>query len=129
MGQIPSQRRAVFQELLESQNKAWRAAVKPARQALRIESDEVVSIEFAESQRFGDDTDCESLAPTLRYSTRLLRRKHLLADRLGHAMLLRKGELYRLVDFVDPKAIPEEVSDQLDVLAAFFAEAKPGEEA
>jgi ABC-type branched-subunit amino acid transport system ATPase component len=52
-----------------------------------------------------------------------------LADRLGHAMLLRKGELHRLVDFVDPKRIPEEVSEKLNLLASLFAKAKPGEEA
>ena len=31
-----------------------------------------------------------------------------LAARLGHAMLLRKGELHRLVEFADPAAVPEE---------------------
>ena len=51
-----------------------------------------------------------------------------LAERLNHAMLLRKGELHRLVDFVDPAAIPEEVSGKLDLLAALFESARPGEE-
>ena len=50
-----------------------------------------------------------------------------LADRLGHAMLLRKGELHRLVDFVDPGSIPEEVSEKLDLLTTLFAAANPGE--
>lgn len=52
-----------------------------------------------------------------------------LAELLGHAMLLRKGELYRLVEFVDPHRIPEEVSEKLNLLAALFAQARPGEEA
>lgn len=52
-----------------------------------------------------------------------------LAARLGHAMLLRKGEFYRLVAFVDPQGLPEEVTEKLDLLAALFAGAAPGEEA
>ena len=52
-----------------------------------------------------------------------------LADRLGHAMLLRKGELHRLVEFVDPATIPDEVTEKLDLLAELFAAANPGEEA
>lgn len=51
-----------------------------------------------------------------------------LAERLNHAMLLRKGELHRLVDSVDPAAIPEEVSRKLDLLGALFDSARPGEE-
>ena len=51
-----------------------------------------------------------------------------LAERLNHAMLLRKGELHRLLDFVDPAAIPDEVSRKLDLLAALFDSARPGEE-
>ena len=52
-----------------------------------------------------------------------------LADRLGHAMLLRKGELHRLVEFTDPLSIPEEVSEKLDLMTDLFAAARPGEEA
>ena len=52
-----------------------------------------------------------------------------LAARLGLAMLLRKGELHRLVDFADPASIPEEVSAKLDLLADIFVAARPGEEA
>ena len=51
-----------------------------------------------------------------------------LADRLGHAMLLRKGELHRLVDFIDPASIATEVIEKLDFLAELFATAKPAEE-
>lgn len=51
----------------------------------------------------------------------------LLAGRLGHAMLLRKGELYRLLAFVDPAVIPSEVSDKLDLLAELFSSATPPE--
>ena len=51
-----------------------------------------------------------------------------LAAQLDHAMLLRKGELHRLVEFVDPVTIPEEVTEKLDFLAELFAAANPGEE-
>ena len=51
------------------------------------------------------------------------------AERLGHAMLLRKGDLYRLVDFVDPQSIPAEVSETLDLLEALFDAAKPSGDA
>ena len=51
-----------------------------------------------------------------------------LAERLGHAMLLRKGELHRLVRFADPASIPAEVGEKLDLLGAIFDHASPGEE-
>ena len=51
-----------------------------------------------------------------------------LAQRLGHAMLLRKGELHQLVRFIDPASIPAEVGTKLDLLQAVFATARPGEE-
>ena len=44
-----------------------------------------------------------------------------LADRLGHAMLLRKRDLHRLVDFMDAEAIAEEVSEKLGLLAELFS--------
>lgn len=51
-----------------------------------------------------------------------------LARKLGHAMLLRKGELHRLVHFVDPTTIPIEVSGKLDLLQKLFEQANRGEE-
>ena len=51
-----------------------------------------------------------------------------LAEKLGHAMLLRKGELHRLVRFADPSSIPAEVGEKLDLLGAIFDHANPGEE-
>ena len=51
-----------------------------------------------------------------------------LAERLGHAMLLRKGELHRLVDFLPADEIAEEVSVKLDLLRDLFAAARPEEE-
>lgn len=51
-----------------------------------------------------------------------------LANRLDHAMLLRKGELHQLVDFVDPGVIPEEVSEKLDLLESLFSAAHSEEE-
>ena len=51
-----------------------------------------------------------------------------LAERLGHAMLLRKGEFHRLVRFADPASIPAEVGEKLDLLGAIFDHANPGEE-
>jgi len=52
-----------------------------------------------------------------------------LANQTGHAMLLRKGDLYRLVAHVEPSGIPEEVGEKLDLLAGLFDAARPGEEA
>ena len=46
-----------------------------------------------------------------------------LAQKLGHAMLLRKGELHRLVHFVDPATVPQEVSEKLDLLQKLFEQA------
>jgi ABC-type arginine transport system ATPase subunit len=43
-----------------------------------------------------------------------------LADKLGHAMLLRKGELHRLVAYVEPARVPAEVAEKLDLLRAVF---------
>lgn len=43
-----------------------------------------------------------------------------LADKLRHAMLLKKGELHRLVEYVDPQIIPAEVTEKLDLLDALF---------
>ena len=51
-----------------------------------------------------------------------------LAKRLGHAMLLRKGDLHRLVRFADPASIPAEVGGKLDLLGEIFDHANPGEE-
>jgi hypothetical protein len=50
-----------------------------------------------------------------------------LAEALGHAMLLRKGELHRLVAYVEPARIPAEVSEKLDLLKAIF-ELAPNDE-
>ncbi len=49
-----------------------------------------------------------------------------LASRLGHAMLLRKRDLYRLVPFVDVDAIPGEVSEKLELLQGLFEGAEDG---
>ena len=48
-----------------------------------------------------------------------------LADRTGTAMLLRKGELHRLIAGVDPKSIPPGVTTMFDRLATLFHEARP----
>ena len=50
-----------------------------------------------------------------------------LAAVLGHPMLLRKGELYRLVDYLPVDRIPDEVSEKLDLLAGLFAGARSEE--
>lgn len=50
-----------------------------------------------------------------------------LAARLGGPMLLKKGELHRLIRTVDPKAIPPEVSEKLDLLNDLFQHAAPPE--
>ena len=41
-----------------------------------------------------------------------------LSQRLGHPMLLRKGELHRLIRSVDPASIPAEVEEKLNLLQA-----------
>ena len=51
-----------------------------------------------------------------------------LANRLGHTMVLRKGEFHRLIQFTDPQLISDEVSEKLDLLAKLFSEADPIEE-
>ncbi|MCY3842076.1 MAG: hypothetical protein OXH69_00900 [Acidobacteria bacterium] len=52
-----------------------------------------------------------------------------LADRLGRPMLLRKGELHRLVELVEPASIPAEVTAKLDLLADTFGAGRRGEDA
>lgn len=51
-----------------------------------------------------------------------------LAERVGGQMLLKKGELHRLVALVDSKAIAAEVSDKLNALKRIFDRANPDEE-
>lgn len=43
-----------------------------------------------------------------------------LAIQLGDAMLLKKGELHRLVTYVDLQTIPAEVADKLNLLESLF---------
>jgi ABC-type multidrug transport system ATPase subunit len=50
-----------------------------------------------------------------------------LAARVGGQMLLKKGELHRLVALVDPKNIPAEVTEKLNLLAELFQAARPPE--
>ena len=47
-----------------------------------------------------------------------------LAAELGHAMLLRKRDLHRLVNFMDPANIAEEVAEKLGLLADLFERAR-----
>jgi len=47
-----------------------------------------------------------------------------LGDKLGHAMLLKKGELHRLVVYADPQGIPAEVDEKLNLLGALFKAAR-----
>ena len=51
-----------------------------------------------------------------------------LAQRLGHPMLLRKGELHRLVQLVEPASISHEVAAKLDLLHALLEGACPSRE-
>jgi ABC-type Mn2+/Zn2+ transport system ATPase subunit len=44
-----------------------------------------------------------------------------LSERLGRPMLLRKGELHRLVEFVDAKSISNEIVQKLDALKTLLA--------
>ncbi|MCY4121499.1 MAG: hypothetical protein OXG72_11330 [Acidobacteria bacterium] len=43
-------------------------------------------------------------------------------------MLLRKGELYRLVDCLPADEVADEVSVKLDLLRAVFTKARPEDE-
>jgi len=52
-----------------------------------------------------------------------------LAQQLGGQMLLKKGELHRLVQFVNPQAISPEVGKKLDLLVELFRVAVPPEAA
>ena len=51
-----------------------------------------------------------------------------LAKMLGHPMLLKKGELHRLINFVDVGSVPVEVSKKLDLLKELFDSARKHEE-
>ncbi|MBV5296934.1 MAG: AAA family ATPase [Rhodoferax sp.] len=46
-----------------------------------------------------------------------------LSSRVGGGMLLKKGQLHRLVAVVEPKSIPAEVSEKLDLLHQLFKSA------
>ena len=52
-----------------------------------------------------------------------------LAAKLGHAMLLKKGDLHQLVALSDPAKIPQEVGEKLDRLKVLFNNARPEEAA
>lgn len=52
-----------------------------------------------------------------------------LAQQLSGQMLLKKGELHRLVQYVNPQSISPEVCDKLDLLADLFRVAVPAEAA
>ena len=43
-----------------------------------------------------------------------------LAQKLGHAMLLKKGELHRLVPYIDRATVSQEVTEKLDLLLLLF---------
>lgn len=51
-----------------------------------------------------------------------------LAARVGGQMLLKKGELHRLVALTDPRSIPLEVIEKLNLLLELFLSATPPEE-
>lgn len=51
-----------------------------------------------------------------------------LSARIGGPMPLKKGELHRLVAIVEPKAIPAEVTEKLNLLVELFQAATPPEE-
>jgi ABC-type nitrate/sulfonate/bicarbonate transport system ATPase subunit len=52
-----------------------------------------------------------------------------LAQQIGGQMLLKKGELHRLVPHANPRVIPAEVGEKLDLLAELFRGAAPSETA
>jgi hypothetical protein len=50
-----------------------------------------------------------------------------LSMQTGMPMLLRKGELHRLINHVSPSAIPAEVNEKLDLLSSLFSSANADE--
>jgi len=50
-----------------------------------------------------------------------------LSAKTGVQMLLRKGELHRLIEYVTPSSIPAEVHEKLDLLTSLFSDSKPDE--
>jgi predicted ATPase len=50
-----------------------------------------------------------------------------LSAKTGVQMLLRKGELHRLIEYVTPSSIPAEVHEKLDLLTRLFSDSKPDE--
>ena len=92
---------------------------------------------FEGSERdFATWAELETGAARLLWEARTERRKlsdfaeefyRRLASRIALPMLLRKGDLHRLVEFVDSETIPEEVSEKLDSLVELFTHANPWE--
>jgi ABC-type branched-subunit amino acid transport system ATPase component len=51
-----------------------------------------------------------------------------LAQKLGHAMLLKKGELHRLVPYIERATVSQEVTEKLDLLLLLFEVSSQHEE-
>ena len=49
------------------------------------------------------------------------------AEKTGSPMLLRKGELYKLIPYVDADSVDPEISEKLNLLADLFENAEPSE--
>jgi ABC-type multidrug transport system ATPase subunit len=81
----------------QSDFQTWKSA--PADSARLIWDSKTVALKMSD---FGEE---------------FFRRLHI---ELNRPMLLRKGELHRLVQFVDPATIPNEVSQKLDALRALL---------
>ena len=88
-------------------------------------------LEVRNFKRFGDAQRIELDHPAVQriklslFAEDFFRR---LAERFGHAMLLRKGDLHRLVDHLRAREVADEVSVKLDLLEDLFANAQPHEE-
>lgn len=107
----------------------------------RPEINEILAALVCEMVFDGDEREFETWRASSRDAERLIwnakteRRKlstfaeeffRRLSAKLGGPMLLRKGELHRLVAFVAPETIPLEVSEKLDLLQNLFGGTKQG---
>ncbi len=110
----------------------------------RLDAEEVLSDLILERLFSGDRHDYQTWKESTRDASRLVwdaktERLKLsdfaeeffrrLANRLGHAMLLKKGELHRLVAYAESAKIPHEVCEKLDYLKEVLEVAKQHDEA
>lgn len=78
--------------------------------------------ELRNSRQEWDDQTANTKLST--FAEEFFRRLH---KEIKSPMLLRKGDLYRLIQYVDPASIDSEVGEKLDMVADLFENAEPNE--